>query len=158
VHLDSRILLLDGERRRKYSVKERDERCTRRRDDLASVQILPEFRHFCRGRVPRLEIRLPRFCSAGQPNRATFMHAGCEEQGYPRVLALEIRGKTLRVRKESYPDLSFRRATSRQQITAKPSIYARDTPPNAGVLGTALGALRTGTLPGRTGENRLTLF
>jgi len=65
VHLDSRILLLDRERRRKYTVEERDERCTRRRDDLASVQILAEFRHFCRCRVPSLEIWLPRFCSAG---------------------------------------------------------------------------------------------
>jgi len=86
------------------------------------------------------------------------MLAGREEYSYPRVFAIEIRGKTLRLRKESHPDLSFHRATSRQQITAKPSIYARDTPPKAGVLGAALGALRTGTLPGRTGENRLTLF
>jgi hypothetical protein len=46
LHLDSRILLLDRERQRKYAVNERDESCTKSRDDLASVQILPEFKQF----------------------------------------------------------------------------------------------------------------
>jgi hypothetical protein len=46
LHLDSRILLLDGERQRKYAFNEPDESCAKSRDDLASVQILPEFRQF----------------------------------------------------------------------------------------------------------------
>ncbi len=40
LRLDNRILLLEGERQRKYAVNERDESCTKRRDDLASMQIL----------------------------------------------------------------------------------------------------------------------
>ncbi len=46
LHLASRILLLDRERQRKYAFNERDESCTKSRDDLASVQILSEFRQF----------------------------------------------------------------------------------------------------------------
>jgi hypothetical protein len=49
LHLDSRILLLERERQRKYTVEERDEICARSRDDLDSVQILPEFTPFLRG-------------------------------------------------------------------------------------------------------------
>jgi hypothetical protein len=49
LHLDSRILLLDRERQGKYTVEERDESCARSRDDLDSVQILPEFTQFLRG-------------------------------------------------------------------------------------------------------------
>jgi hypothetical protein len=37
------------------------------------------------------------------------MLAGREEQGYPRLFAIEIRGKALRVQKYSQSDLSFHR-------------------------------------------------
>jgi hypothetical protein len=49
LHLDSRILRFDRERQGKYTVGERDENCTKSRDDLASVQTLPEFTQFLRG-------------------------------------------------------------------------------------------------------------
>jgi hypothetical protein len=46
LHLDSRILLLDRERPRKYIVDKGDESCTKSRDNLTSVQIFPAFKQF----------------------------------------------------------------------------------------------------------------
>jgi len=46
LHLDSRILLLDRERPRNYTVDKGDESCTKSHDNLTSVQIFPAFKQF----------------------------------------------------------------------------------------------------------------